>query len=205
MMITKIVQPKLSDLTQVLLTKNPGITQREICIQLNIPKRTYIDRLSREGTSFGVLKQAYGIPAQKVQNKAERARKRSQSKAKKTQQKPRKKSVKKENAPAPDQAAPITPSLPQESTSDDDIEVDDSFKKLIAYSRYAAQEGIDMNTSTILQHLDKTDQLKANEETLFTFNELADQLEHQWEMMQNVHKTANTDNPECSNVPHQDL
>jgi hypothetical protein len=69
-----------------------------------------------------------------------------------------------------------------------EYEVDDSFKKLIQYSKYASRNRVDIGTNTILQHLDKTDQLIQSEEEIIDFTELVDSLEKVWERLTNANE-----------------
>lgn len=72
-----------------------------------------------------------------------------------------------------------------------EADVDSSFKKLIAYAKYASRAGVDIGTNTILSHLDKTDQLIASEQELIEYAELMDQIETAWEEIQNAHNPPN--------------
>jgi hypothetical protein len=59
---------------------------------------------------------------------------------------------------------------------DPSVEIDESFKKLIAYNKYALQQNIDIAPGTILQHLSKTEQLKTQEVEIFQYVELFDKF-----------------------------
>lgn len=68
--------------------------------------------------------------------------------------------------------------------------IDPSFKKLIHYSKYAADVGVEITTNTILSHLDKTSQLKQSEDELIDYADLVDKLEDLWGRLQNENESS---------------
>lgn len=62
----------------------------------------------------------------------------------------------------------------------DECCIDESFKKLIQYSHYAKQHDVEMTTATVLSHLDKTDQLIAQQAEVMNYTDLLEQLETFW-------------------------
>jgi hypothetical protein len=58
-----------------------------------------------------------------------------------------------------------------------DVPIDESFKKLIAYHHYAAEQGVEVAENVILSFLDKTDQLLKAETEVILYEDMMTKIQ----------------------------